>query len=63
LMNLRLNFVQTVESPSSPAEKQTSGAETPSETSHPAGPVESTMGADSTPNQDDEHRKKFSKKY
>src|SRR5215510_9634725 len=64
LMNLRLNFVQTVDSPAPSAEKKSISKE-PSEGSKLAESADSTASAptDSSSTQEDEHRKKFSKKY
>jgi hypothetical protein len=63
LMNLRLNFVQTVESPAPPAEKKPTPKEPSSEGSKPAESAASTASVDSSSSQEEEHRKKFSKKY
>ncbi len=59
LMNLRLAFVQAVESPAPakpPAEQSGSGV------AQPAHPAEAS-GGPSSPTTEEEHRKKFSKKY
>jgi hypothetical protein len=62
LMNLRLNFVQTVESPAS-SEKKTTPSEPSSESPKPAESAAPSESADSSSSQEEEHRKKFSKKY
>ena len=63
LMNLRLSFVQSIESPTPSAEKKEDTNEPSSEVSKPADSPLPTPSADSSPGQDEEHRKKFSKKY
>ena len=63
LMTLRLNFVQTVESPSAAEQQKAKPASTPSEATPPAEPANPTTAQESSTPEDDEHRKKFSKKY
>ena len=62
LMNLRLSFVQAVESPAPSAADKTTAKETAFETPKPAEAPHPTAGTEPA-GQDDEHRKKFSKKY
>jgi hypothetical protein len=58
LMNLRLAFVEAVESPESQPQTGAKGTSAPA----PASPAESVPDA-TTATAEDEHRKKFSKKY
>jgi len=63
LMTLRLNYVQTVESPSTAEQQKPEPAATPPEAPQSAEPANpSTVQEPSAP-EDEEHRKKFSKKY
>jgi len=65
LMTLRLNYVQTVEAPGS-SEKPQSKPEASSEQTQTQRPVEASSQPDasgSAASEDEEHRKKFSKKY
>ena len=63
LMSLRLNFVETVESSGSAPSQQPKPAEAPAEQPQAAESIR--PGPDSAPSssEEDEHRKKFSKKY
>ena len=63
LMTLRLNFVETVESSGSPQSQQPRQAGTAAEKPNSTEPMQ--PGSDSAPSgsEEDEHRKKFSKKY
>ena len=64
LMNLRLNFVQTVESPALSAEQKPTPKEPTSEGPKRAESAAApSASADSSTSQEEEHRKKFSKKY
>jgi len=63
LMNLRLSFVQTVESPAPSAAEKTTAKERTSEVSKPAEAPNPTANTEPAVGQDEEHRKKFSKKY
>jgi hypothetical protein len=63
LMTLRLNFVEAVEpSTSASAEKQTKEPATPAEPSK-SNQTEGSQPSGDSGAQEDEHRKKFSKKY
>jgi hypothetical protein len=62
-MNLRLSFVQAVESPAPSGAEKATARETPSEASKPAEPPHATESNEPAAGQEDEHRKKFSKKY
>jgi hypothetical protein len=61
LMSLRLTFVETVESSPSPAEPGPAPAQPSAEPAQAAGPAAAEPA--SSPAADDEHRKKFTKKY
>jgi hypothetical protein len=65
LMNLRLNFVQAVETPAAQPSPENKTAETPSAPSPaPAtAPDGSAVSSEPAPSTEEEHRKKFSKKY
>ena len=60
LMNLRLNFVQTVESSPPPPADQARKEAAPAEQAQPAG---SSAAAGPSATETEEHRTKFSKKY
>jgi len=62
LMTLRLNFVQTVESPSTAEQQKPQPSATP-EATPSAGAADPTVVQEPSASGDDEHRKKFSKKY
>ena len=63
LMNLRLSFVQAVESPAPSAAEKTTAKERAFEAPKPAEAPHPTASTEPAVGQDDEHRKKFSKKY
>ena len=62
LMSLRMAFVESVDSPPPPAEARP-GQETPPAGAAPAGEPDKPAAAPATAAAEDEHRKKFSKKY
>jgi hypothetical protein len=62
LMSLRMAFVESVDAPPPPAEAHP-GQETPPAGAAPAGEPDKPAAASTTAAVEDEHRKKFTKKY
>ena len=63
LMSLRLNFVETVETSGSAPSEQPKEAGAPAERPQPAESVKPSPDSAPSGSDEDEHRKKFSKKY
>src|SRR5438093_6270840 len=63
LMTLRLNFVQTVESPALAQGPQPKPERGPAEPARPADPIQPSTHPSASTTEEDEHRKKFTKKY
>ena len=63
LMSLRLNFVETVETSGSTPSKQPKQAGAPTEHPQAAEPMKPSPNSAPSGSEEDEHRKKFSKKY